>query len=216
MGRFCFQIHHLVYWLLHHNLSLKSHWQSAPKRDTVIPWWVASFFSNFHYPVFTYSPFFLQRHLSKACYLSPCFILLILDFSFFPSLMSSSHPRSLISLLLLLPRLYLLPPSISSLFSSYFAWCHRSSFSPSPSFPSFKSLHLGLSRSFFLLLLFLLSLLSFSYSPCLSRTQQGRGTLPSRDQDGGAWLEQLGHVVHCQRQSDREDVYLWWFVYLFV
>lgn len=115
MGRFCFQIHHLVYWLLHHNLSLKSHWQSAPKRDTVIPWWVASFFSNFHYPVFTYSPFFLQRHLSKACYLSPCFILLILDFSFSPSLMSSSHPRSLISLLPLLPRLYLLPPSISSL-----------------------------------------------------------------------------------------------------
>lgn len=71
MGRVCFQIHHLVYWLLHHNLSLKIHWQSAPKRDAVIPWWVASFFSNFHYPVFTYSPFFLQRHLSKASYLSP-------------------------------------------------------------------------------------------------------------------------------------------------
>jgi len=62
-------------------------------------------------------PFFFTQ-FSKASYPSPCLTLPVPVFSFSPSLMSLSHPHSLISLSPLLPLLNLLPPSVPPLISS--------------------------------------------------------------------------------------------------
>lgn len=98
------------------------------------------------------------------------------------------------------------PPSIPSPFSipSHSSWCHRSS---SPSLSSSVSLHFP--APLFLLLSFFFYSLPLTHPACHEQSK-AEGTEPSHDRNKASWLELLWR----QRRCDREDAYLWWFVYL--
>lgn len=148
-----------------------------------------------------------RRHIHLRVSLRPCPF-----FSVSPTLMSLSHPHSLISHSPLLSPLNKPPPPPPPSF--YSSWCHMSSSFPSPSSSSSVSLRLGASHAFraplFPPSLFYSCPLSLFYSPCVSRTERGkRGRAVTWPENKASWLEQL----RCRGPCDREDAYIWWFVY---
>lgn len=108
-------------------------------------------------------------------------------FSVSPSLMSPSHPH-----------FSPLPPFSHNLSPHLFLFLTVS--------PSLSS---SLSILFFFFSLYLVCPLHITHPACHEQSR-GRGTVMSHDRIKAFWLEQL----QGQRQCDREDAYLWGFVYL--
>lgn len=111
--------------------------------------------------------------------------------------MSLSHPHSLISLSPLISYSF----SCSSFLSTFLIlFCIASSQCPSLFLCSFVS-----SSLFF-------CPCSLTHLACHEQSK-AEGQCCHMTRNKASWLEQLDCVVQCQRLCDREDVYLWWFVY---